>query len=604
MAIDAQKLVVVIVIVVVPLLFKFIIGPKTKPVLDPKRNDFQSFPLVEKTILTHNTSMYKFGLPHADDVLGLPIGQHIVIKANINGKDITRSYTPTSLDGDTKGNFELLVKSYPTGNVSKMIGELKIGDSIQIKGPRGNYHYERNCRSHLGMIAGGTGIAPMYQIMKAIAMDPHDTTKVSLVFGNVHEEDILLKKELEALVAMKPSQFKIVYYLDSPDREDWAGGVGYITKDVIKEHLPAATVDNVQILICGPPAMVASVRRSTVDLGFRRSKPLSKMEDQVFVNKSKGNTCFNCTKEHRTWDNLQAMSTSVPVKKALSALLRDPGNSHCADCKAQLHPRWASWSLGVFICIKCAGIHRSLGTHISKVKSVDLDTWKEEHLMKLIQFKNNLRANSYYEATLADELKQRKITDTSSLQNFIKNKYEYKKWIGDLSSIEGLNDSTEPVLHKLSANHSLPASNARLDQSSNSLQKTQTQPPSHLLSTSRSNTSLLNLQVSSLSKTTSNTSVTSSATSIGAANTKTGNRVGEVGQRNDLKKSILSLYSKPSAQTQSQNSFFTSTTPQPCNTPSPFVNTGITATNNNSMNSNSSSNISLDDNELFKNVWS
>ena len=142
MAIDAQKLVVVIVIVVVPLLFKFIIGPKTKPVLDPKRNDFQSFPLVEKTILTHNTSMYKFGLPHADDVLGLPIGQHIVIKANINGKDITRSYTPTSLDGDTKGNFELLVKSYPTGNVSKMIGELKIGDSIQIKGPRGNYHYE------------------------------------------------------------------------------------------------------------------------------------------------------------------------------------------------------------------------------------------------------------------------------------------------------------------------------------------------------------------------------------------------------------------------------------------------------------------------------
>ncbi|CAI4039714.1 hypothetical protein SMKI_09G1220 [Saccharomyces mikatae IFO 1815] len=298
------------------------------------------------------------------------------------------------------------------------------------------------------------------------------------------------------------------------------------------------------------------------------------------------------------------MSTSVPVKKALSSLLRDPGNTHCADCKAQLHPRWASWSLGVFICIKCAGIHRSLGTHISKVKSVDLDTWKEEHLMKLIQFKNNLRANSYYEATLADELKQRKITDTSSLQNFIKNKYEYKKWVGDLSCIEGSGDFTAPVLPKPSSNHSFPASNATSDLSSNSSQKMQTQPHSHPLVTSKSNTSLLNLQVSSLSKTNSNTSAASITTSIGAASTKASNRNSEIGQRNDLKKSILSLYSKPSVQTQSQNSFFTSTTPQPCNTPSPFVNTAITGTNSNSANSNTSSNISLDDNDLFKNVWS
>ncbi|EJS43294.1 age2p [Saccharomyces arboricola H-6] len=299
------------------------------------------------------------------------------------------------------------------------------------------------------------------------------------------------------------------------------------------------------------------------------------------------------------------MSTSVPVKKALSALLRDPGNSHCADCKSQLHPRWASWSLGVFICIKCAGIHRSLGTHISKVKSVDLDTWKEEHLMKLIRFKNNLRANSYYEATLADDLKKRKITDTSSLQNFIKNKYEYKKWVGELSSIDGLGDSCASALHKPSVDHSLPASNVSLDLSSNSLQKkTQTQPPSFPLNTSESNTSLLNLQVSSLSKSTSNTSATSAAASVAGSSNKVNNRVPkETGQRSDLKKSILSLYSKPPAQTQSQNSFFNSATPQPCNTPSPFVNAGVNVTNNNNTNSNSSSTISLDDNDLFKNVW-
>lgn len=293
------------------------------------------------------------------------------------------------------------------------------------------------------------------------------------------------------------------------------------------------------------------------------------------------------------------MSTSVPVKKALSALLRDPGSTHCADCKAQLHPRWASWSLGVFICIKCAGIHRSLGTHISKVKSVDLDTWKEEHLTKLIQFKNNSRANLYYEANLADDLKRRKITDTSTLQNFIKNKYEYKKWIGDLSSIEGSGDAT---LHKSSTNQS-SVSNASLNSSSNSLQGTQTQPSSSLLRTSESNTSLLNLQVSSLSKTTSNTSDASVTTSIGATSNKTSSRANEIGQRSDLKKSILSLYSKPSTQTQSQSSFFNTTIPQPSQTPSPLVNPGVVGTRNNNANSNSNSNVSLDDNELFKNVW-
>lgn len=56
----------------------------------------------------------------------------------------------------------------------------------------------------------------------------------------------------------------------------------------------------------------------------------------------------------------------------IESLVRLPGNSACAEC-SEAGPRWASWSLGVFVCIRCSGIHRSLGTHISKVRSVDLD---------------------------------------------------------------------------------------------------------------------------------------------------------------------------------------------------------------------------------------
>ena len=52
---------------------------------------------------------------------------------------------------------------------------------------------------------------------------------------------------------------------------------------------------------------------------------------------------------------------------------------YCVDCDSK-GPRWASWNLGIFLCIRCAGIHRNLGVHISRVKSVNLDSWKPKEV--------------------------------------------------------------------------------------------------------------------------------------------------------------------------------------------------------------------------------
>ncbi|SCU77748.1 LAME_0A02102g1_1 [Lachancea meyersii CBS 8951] len=247
------------------------------------KDEFREFPLIAKTVLTHNTAVYRFALPKHTDVLGLPIGQHISIQGFLkDGKEIMRSYTPTSLDSDSVGFFELLIKSYEQGNVSKMIGELEIGDKIKVRGPKGFYTYTPNMNSEIGMIAGGTGIAPMYQVVKSIHADPKDHTKVFIVYGSQTEDDILLKKELDAIVESKPDQFKIYYLLDKPTRDTWTGGVGYVTADVMKQYLPAPG-DGVQILVCGPPGMVSAVKRTAVGLGFEKAKPVSKMGDQVFV---------------------------------------------------------------------------------------------------------------------------------------------------------------------------------------------------------------------------------------------------------------------------------------------------------------------------------
>ncbi|XP_055629318.1 stromal membrane-associated protein 2 [Toxorhynchites rutilus septentrionalis] len=108
----------------------------------------------------------------------------------------------------------------------------------------------------------------------------------------------------------------------------------------------------------------------------------------------------------------------------LTKMLRDDDNKYCVDCDAK-GPRWASWNLGIFLCIRCAGIHRNLGVHISRVKSVNLDSWTPEQVVSLEQMGNS-RARAVYEAMVPDGFR-RPQTD-SALESFIRAKYEHKKY--------------------------------------------------------------------------------------------------------------------------------------------------------------------------------
>uniref|UniRef100_A0A8C5ISC2 Small ArfGAP2 n=1 Tax=Junco hyemalis TaxID=40217 RepID=A0A8C5ISC2_JUNHY len=89
-------------------------------------------------------------------------------------------------------------------------------------------------------------------------------------------------------------------------------------------------------------------------------------------------------------------------------------------------PRWASWNIGVFICIRCAGIHRNLGVHISRVKSVNLDQWTQEQI-QCVQEMGNGKANRLYEAYLPENFR-RPQTD-QAVESFIRDKYEKKKYM-------------------------------------------------------------------------------------------------------------------------------------------------------------------------------
>lgn len=151
-----------------------------------------------------------------------------------------RAYTPITSDEDN-GHFDLIIKSYPTGNISRHVGELDIGQTMMVKGPKGAMVYTPNMCRHIGMIAGGTGITPMLQVARAIqrgrkAGSVQDKTQVDLIFANVNEGDILLREDLDKLAREDPG-FRVHYVLNNPPSE-WEGGVGFVTGDMIKVCWP------------------------------------------------------------------------------------------------------------------------------------------------------------------------------------------------------------------------------------------------------------------------------------------------------------------------------------------------------------------------------
>lgn len=230
----------------------------TKMALNP--NKWTEFKLQDKAQVSHNTQLFRFSFDPSVK-LGLDIASCILTRAPI-GQDaegktkyVIRPYTPIS-DPEAKGYFDLMIKVYPEGKMSRHFASLKPGDFLEVKGPIEKLRYSPNMKKHIGMIAGGTGITPMLQIIEAILKNPDDNTQVSLLYANVSPDDILLKKKLDVLAASHPN-LTVYYTVDNPTN-DWIGGKGYISEEMIVKGLPGPA-DDTLILVCGPPGMMKHI---------------------------------------------------------------------------------------------------------------------------------------------------------------------------------------------------------------------------------------------------------------------------------------------------------------------------------------------------------
>uniref|UniRef100_A0A671TZ22 Arf-GAP with coiled-coil, ANK repeat and PH domain-containing protein n=1 Tax=Sparus aurata TaxID=8175 RepID=A0A671TZ22_SPAAU len=116
-------------------------------------------------------------------------------------------------------------------------------------------------------------------------------------------------------------------------------------------------------------------------------------------------------------------------RPVLGVALRGPGNLRCCDCGEE-EPRWASINLGVTMCIECSGIHRSLGVHLSKVRSLTLDSWEAEQLKLLCLLGNNVM-NQIYEARCSEEgrVKPRADSLRAEKETWIREKYVERRFV-------------------------------------------------------------------------------------------------------------------------------------------------------------------------------
>ncbi|XP_027156629.1 nitrate reductase [NADH]-like [Coffea eugenioides] len=229
--------------------------------------------LVSKTSISHDVRKFRFALPSEEQVLGLPIGKHIFVCATVDEKLCMRAYTPTS-GVEEVGYFELVVKIYfkgvhprfPNGGVmSQYLDSLSLGSFLEIKGPLGHIEYKgkgnflvhgkHKFAKKLAMLAGGTGITPIYQVMQAILKDSEDDTQMFVVYANRTEDDILLRDELDAWAEKYPERVKVWYVVEKSIKEGWNYGLGFVTESILREHVPLAT-ETTLALACGPPPMI------------------------------------------------------------------------------------------------------------------------------------------------------------------------------------------------------------------------------------------------------------------------------------------------------------------------------------------------------------
>lgn len=251
--------------------------------LNPRQ--WSTAPLTGKRAISSDTVILTFQLQHSAQTLGLPVGQHLMIRLkdpfSSSGRDsLVRSYTPISAT-TKQGQLDVLVKLYldtaanTGGKMSKALHSLAMGATADFKGPIGTFEYKggglcvvagRERRvGRFAMICAGSGITPIFQVFRAVMQDTADRTRCTVLNGNRMVEDILCREDLEALVEGNEDRGEVIHTLTRAPY-GWKGLVGRINGELMRKHCKRD--GGTMVLICGPEALEKSVHKALKEQGW------------------------------------------------------------------------------------------------------------------------------------------------------------------------------------------------------------------------------------------------------------------------------------------------------------------------------------------------
>ncbi len=210
---------------------------------------------------THDTKTFSFALPE-NAALDLLPGDHLYVHATIDGKPVKRPYTPSSMPGAT-GSFDLTVKRYETGVISRYLHDRQVGETVLMSGPNPGGHWVDGMAKNVGFVAGGSGITPMIAIIRWILARSLNVD-LFLLYANKTEADIIFREEWDAH-ARAHANFHCHHVLSEPPA-GWSQGTGRISEAMLRTHLPPPGADTV-IFLCGPPPMVDAIETTLKAIG-------------------------------------------------------------------------------------------------------------------------------------------------------------------------------------------------------------------------------------------------------------------------------------------------------------------------------------------------
>lgn len=237
-----------------------------------------------KTRVSWDTRVFRFKLDHDEQALGLPTGQHLMIRLRdpVTREAIIRSYTPIS-QTTQKGYIDVLIKIYADtaervgGKMTKALDSIPCGHWVDMKGPIGKFEYvgkglctingkEKKVKRFF-MICGGSGITPIFQVLRAVMQDKEDPTHCTVLNGNRLIEDILCKDDLDCFSAENPERCNLLNTL-TQGPEDWQGLRGRINAQLLQEHCIRDEGESL-VLICGPEALEKSSHKALNEQGWK-----------------------------------------------------------------------------------------------------------------------------------------------------------------------------------------------------------------------------------------------------------------------------------------------------------------------------------------------